>query len=160
MAGTGPRALRAAGLISFALAGALLGRIPLSGHLDRMTDAQRALVRGAVAVYKEVRPDLRHATAFWPLGLPGWTARWLALGLRAPGVTYLTVWRRDAGAADHHELPVTHLAGRDVRVDILHPHVPAGATATWDPSRSVLGVSLPRAPSAMLVRLRGTRRRP
>lgn len=146
--------------ITFALAGALLGRIHLSGHLDRMTDAQRALVRGAVAVYKEIRPDLRHATAFWPLGLPGWTDGRLALGLRAPGVTYLTVWRRNDRASEHQELPVTHLAGRDVRVDILHPHLPAGATASWDPGRSALGVSLPRAPSAMLVRLTGTRRRP
>lgn len=83
-------------LITFTLGGALLGRIHLSGHLDRMSEHQLALVRDAVTVYKTLRGDLTEAVPFWPLGLPGWTDEWLALGMRVPDsrTSYLSVWRR------------------------------------------------------------------
>ena len=38
---------------------AMLGRVHLSGHLDRMSDPQRELVAAAVRVYKEsLRPAI------------------------------------------------------------------------------------------------------
>jgi alpha-galactosidase len=88
-----------AGQIALAMCGALLGRVHLSGHLDQMTPDQRALVAEAVRVYKTIRADLPTATPFWPLGLPRWTDPWIALGLRAPTVSYLTIWHRVAPAA-------------------------------------------------------------
>ncbi|MEI5526231.1 glycoside hydrolase family 36 protein [Streptomyces brasiliscabiei] len=144
-------------LITLTLGGALLGRIHLSGHLDRMTARQLGLVRAAVATYKSVRGDLAHAVPFWPLGLPGWTDEWLALGMRVPGGdgrAYLSVWRR--GGEAEVRLPVAHLAGRGgaVRAEILHPS-PArtDAAAAWDPATGELRVSVPRAPGALLIRL-------
>ena len=80
--------------IAFTLCSALLGRIHLSGHLDQMTDQQHALVAAAVDTYKRIRPDLAQAVPLWPLGLPGWTAPWLALGMRAPAATYVLAWHR------------------------------------------------------------------
>ncbi|WP_443052364.1 alpha-galactosidase [Streptomyces sp. NBC_00310] len=149
-------------LITFTLGGALLGRIHLSGHLNRMTPRQLGLVRDAVDTYKSIRGDLAHADPFWPLGLPGWTDEWLALGLRAPeghGPSYVSVWRR--GGEAEVRLPVPHLAGRDtpVRTEILHPSAArrsstaASASAVWDPSSGELRVSVPRAPGVVLIRL-------
>ncbi|MFF8970174.1 alpha-galactosidase [Streptomyces sp. NPDC014995] len=138
-------------LISFTLGGALLGRVHLSGHLDRMSGRQLALVRDALATYKAIRGDLAGAVPFWPLGLPGWTDEWLALGMRVPGdrTSYVSVWRRGGEAA--LRLPVRHLAGREVRAEILHPSAAGAGSAVWD-GRG-LRVSLPRTPTALLVRL-------
>ncbi|MGP3984589.1 glycoside hydrolase family 36 protein [Streptomyces sp. KR80] len=140
--------------ISFTLGGALLGRIHLSGHLNRMSPDQLALVRDAVMTYKSIRGDLAEAVPFWPLGLPGWTDEWLALGMRVPGGhSYVSVWRRpgDEGRSEL-AVPIPHLAGSAVLAEILHPSAPAG-TAVWDADRSALTVSLPRTPTALLVRL-------
>ncbi|MFF7530179.1 alpha-galactosidase [Streptomyces bobili] len=138
-------------LITFTLGGALLGRIHLSGHLDRMTERQLALVRDAVALYKTLRPELAQAVPFWPLGLPGWTDDWLALGMRVPGdrASYVSVWRR--GGDGELRLPVSHLAGREVRTEVLHPSSPLAGSAWWDGSG--LRVSLPRTPGVLLIRL-------
>jgi alpha-galactosidase len=138
-------------LITTTLGGALLGRIHLSGHLDRMSEHQLALVRDAVAVYKSIRGDLARALPFWPLGLPGWTDEWLALGLRVPGdrTAYLSVWRR--GGPAELRVPVRHLAGRTVSADVLHPSSAEAGRAVWDGDG--LRVSVPRTPGALLIRL-------
>ncbi|MDT0568278.1 alpha-galactosidase [Streptomyces sp. DSM 3412] len=144
-------------LIAFTLGGALLGRIHLSGHLDRMTEHQLTLVREAVDTYKSIRGDLAGAVPFWPLGLPGWTDEWLALGLRIPGghgPTYLSVWRR--GGAAEVRLPVRHLAGTGlhVRTEILHPSAArADSPTSWDPRTGELRVAVPRTPGVLLIRL-------
>ncbi|MFI1206887.1 glycoside hydrolase family 36 protein [Streptomyces sp. NPDC020802] len=144
-------------LIAFTLGGAMLGRIHLSGHLDRMPEHRLALVRDAVAVYKTVRGDLAEALPFWPLGLPGWEDRWSALGMRVPDgrTSYLSVWRR--GEESEIRLPVGHLAGREVHAEILHPSLPASrsaGSALWDGSG--VRVSLPGTPGVLLIRLTST----
>ncbi|SPF03463.1 alpha-galactosidase [Streptomyces sp. MA5143a] len=139
-------------LIGFTLGGALLGRIHLSGHLNRMSERQLGLVRDAVDTYKSIRGDLARAVPFWPLGLPGWADPWLALGLRVPeGPSYVSVWRR-GGEADV-SLPLGHLAGRDVRPEILHPSAGSGGSVVWNRDGHTLRVSLPRTPTALLIRL-------
>ncbi|MFJ4621852.1 alpha-galactosidase [Streptomyces sp. NPDC088812] len=138
-------------LIAFTLGGALLGRVHLSGRLDRMSERQLTLVRDAVSTYKAIRGDLAHAVPFWPLGLPGWTDPWPVLGMRgADGRTsYVSVWRRGGGTA--RRIPVRHLAGRQVRVEVLHPCTTTAGSAVWD--GEALRVSLPRTPAVLLVRL-------
>jgi alpha-galactosidase len=147
--------------IAFTLCGALLGRVQLSGHLDQMSRDQREKVAAAVRVYKSIRPDLPAAMPFWPLGLPGWTDSWLAFGLRTAEVSYLTVWHRgpltasDAGpVADAAEvsLPVPHLRGRAVAATPLYPEG-SPASLSWDRADGRLDVSLPRTPTACLIRL-------
>ncbi|MFF4346567.1 alpha-galactosidase [Streptomyces sp. NPDC001530] len=138
--------------IAFTLGSALLGRIHLSGHLDRMTPSQLTLVRDAVATYKSIRGDLPTALPFWPLGLPGWTDDWIALGLRAPfaGATYVLVWRRGGDTAER-VLPVPHLTGLDdVRVEVLHPSTPGGS-AEW--AGAGVRVRLGEAPAVVLLRV-------
>jgi alpha-galactosidase len=141
--------------IAFAMAGAMLGRIHLSGHLDRMHPRQLALVADAVRVYKDIRPGIAAAVPFWPLGLPGWTDPWLALGLRAVDASYLTLWHRGpAESQSRITLPVPHLRGAGVTPRVLYPAIAArDAELLWDRYAGVLVMSLPRTPSACVVAL-------
>ncbi|MGW5663530.1 hypothetical protein ACWEWG_26100 [Streptomyces sp. NPDC003758] len=117
--------------IAFTMTTAMLGRVHLSGFLNRMNDVQAALVRAGIDVYKRIRPEIGGAHPFWPLGLPSWEDDWLAHGLRADSVTYLAVWRRepaegggDAGAkpaasttagGDSRTLRIPHFTSRHPR---------------------------------------------
>lgn len=104
-------------------------------------------------MYKTLRADLTEAVPFWPLGLPGWTDEWTALGMRVPGggTSYLSVWRR--GGESELRLPVAHLAGQEVRTEILHPTALATGSAVWDADGDALRVSLPHTPAVLLIRL-------
>ena len=155
------------GEIAFTLCGALLGRIHLSGHLDRMSPAQRELIAGAVSVYKQLRPDLADAVPFWPLGLPRWLDSWVALGMRGRTRSYLLAWRRgprqaagsgqalvpgaaDGGGPAAVTLPVRHLRGRPAAARVLFPAGTA-ARSRWDAAAGELAVTLPAAPAAALI---------
>jgi len=136
--------------IAFTLCTAMLGRVHLSGHVDRMSAAQLQLVAEAISTYKRIRPDLATALPFWPLGLPGWVDKWVALGMRAPSASYVVVWHRGGPAT--MALPVAHLRATHAVAEILYP-VLGGGVADWNSSTGELTVRLPRAPSACLVRL-------
>ncbi|MFF6786228.1 alpha-galactosidase [Streptomyces sp. NPDC012510] len=142
-------------LITFTLGTALLGRIHLSGHLNRMSEQQLGLVRDALVTYRSIRGDLARAVPFWPLGLPSWTDEWLALGMRVPGgAAYVSVWRR--GGEPEVRLPMGHLVDQDARTEILHPsaaYADAGTAAVWRRADGELHVSVTRAPGVLLVRL-------
>ncbi|WP_244372008.1 glycoside hydrolase family 36 protein [Streptomyces griseorubiginosus] len=147
--------------IAFTMTTALLGRVHLSGFLDRMDQEQLTLVRSAIELYKRIRPEIATARPFWPLGLPGWEDSWLAHGLRGDSATYLALWRRDAvsdeEAAQNADtgvrgIHIPHLRGSRLHPEVLYPR-DAGATATWDAADGTLTVSLPRTNSAVLLRL-------
>jgi alpha-galactosidase len=140
--------------VAFTMAGALLGRIHLSGLLPDLRPEARALVHEAVTVYKAIRADLPQAVPAWPLGLPAWDDPWLALALRTPAATYLTVWRRP-GSESTISLPLRHLRGSAARVDVLYPTA-SQAVAAWNPDAADLTLTLPTAPSAVLLRLTHT----
>jgi len=142
--------------IAFTMASAMLGRVHLSGHLNRMSGHQRELVAEAVQVYKEsIRPAIAGSTAFWPLGLPRWDAPWIALGLRGPQVSHVTVWRRwqeSSAGSGQITLAVPHCRGAQVTAQLLYPRQ-AEADASWDPTTGTVTVTLPRIPSACVLRL-------
>ncbi|MFF1542601.1 glycoside hydrolase family 36 protein [Streptomyces sp. NPDC058291] len=137
--------------VAFTMANALLGRIHLSGPLSELGPGARALVHEGVAVHKALRADLARATPAWPLGLPAWDDPWLALALRTPATTYLTVWRRPGPEATA-AIPVPHLRGVAARAEVLYPSVNRAASS-WDPDAADLTLTLPTAPSAVLIRL-------
>jgi alpha-galactosidase len=120
-----PQADMSAEEIAFTLCTGLAGRLYLSGRLDAMSQAQRDLVAEAVRVHKQMRPVLRAAVPFWPLGLPSWDDAWICLGLRDPaGDAYLVLWSRPRQAvgtggpgAGSVDLPLPpELVGRSVRI--------------------------------------------
>ncbi len=157
------------GEIAFTLCNALLGRVHLSGHIDRMSAAQLRLVTDAINSYKQIRTDLATAVPFWPLGLPRWTDEWVALGLRAPAAAYLGVWHRPGSGHGEGstgtvapapgrpeaelELPLADIPGPFAGAEVMYPRS-GGARTEWDAGRRALTVGLPPAPSACLVRLR------
>ncbi|MGW7341442.1 alpha-galactosidase [Streptomyces sp. NPDC054808] len=141
---------------AFTLATGVLGRLYLSGHLNRMTQEQLDLVREAVAVHRKVLPFVASALPFWPLGLTGTDGAWIATGLRSatsPHETLLTVWRMP-DAPDHVLLPVPHLRGREARPEVVFPAAAKGWSVHWDAERGELRLdSGTQGPTACVVRL-------
>lgn len=66
----------------FTLATGVLGRLYLSGFIDRMTEPRLSLVRDAIALHRCVLADQQHMVPFWPSGLPDFDGDWLTVGLR------------------------------------------------------------------------------
>jgi alpha-galactosidase len=143
--------------IAFTMAAAMLGRVHLSGNLDRMSPGRRALVAEGVAVYKQIRAEIARSVPFWPLGLPRWEDSWIALGLRAPTASYLTVWHRGTrpgtgGDPSQLTLPVPALRDQPVSASILYPRA-TGVAASWNATHGAVMVTLPRTPSACVLSL-------
>jgi alpha-galactosidase len=111
--------------VTYTLCSAMLGRLYLSGWLNRLTDSQRTLVGQAVLAHKQLLGRMAHCSPFWPLGLPSWEDEWVALGLLdesggGAGELHLTIWRR----GDHASLVTLQL-----------PQPPSGCR--WDAPRPV-----------------------
>lgn len=128
--------------MTFTLATGLLGRMYLTGHLNRMDDGQRALVASAVSAHQDIRQDLARSVPSWPLGLPAWQDPAVALALVADDVTYLTLWRRP-GAADVVDLPLAGLAGSGVDITPVFPEGLGSWQVSWDSAAGVLRTSVP-----------------
>jgi hypothetical protein len=155
-------------LFTFSLVNAVLGRMYLSGHLNRMDAAQREVVRAAVVAHREVLGSIERAVPSWPLGLPAWEDAWTALALTAGGagagagaavgagagaVTHLSVWRC-SGDDDRVVLPLPALRGEEVRVEPFFPADPAGWSWSWDPQEAELTVTVDVAgPTARVLEL-------
>ncbi|MHC5905969.1 glycoside hydrolase family 36 protein [Streptomyces sp. S6] len=137
--------------VAFTMVSSLLGRIHLSGLLSDLAPEARVLVHEAVGVYKALRADLPGAVPSWPLGLPGWDDPWIALALHTPDTTYLTVWRRPGGEPSVTLRP----AGGVADAEVLYP-ASSRAVVTPDPESGNLTVTLPAAPSAVLLRITRT----
>ncbi|WP_062204792.1 glycoside hydrolase family 36 protein [Streptomyces sp. NBRC 109706] len=146
---------------AFTLATGILGRLYLSGYLNRMTPDQLALVREAVAVHKELRATIARSVPCWPLGLARTDEPWVVTGLRTPeSELLLTVWRRP-GASRELTIPVPASRGDELLPEVLFPGPGAGA-ATWDldwaADSGVLRLTSPEtadaAATARVIRLR------
>jgi alpha-galactosidase len=143
---------------AFALANGILGRLYLSGYLDRLQEFQRALVEEAIAVHKAIRSDIPASYASWPLDLPQWDDAVVALALHAPAATYLTLWQRSDTESVSLSLPA--LAGEPVRVETLFPaQVPHSSgmpewPTSWDASAALLTVQMKTgSPSARVFKI-------
>ncbi|WP_370582422.1 glycoside hydrolase family 36 protein [Plantibacter sp. VKM Ac-2880] len=140
----------------FALVNGMLGRLYLSGYLNRMEPAERALVREAVAAHRLLLDDIERSLPFWPLGLPAWEDGWVALGLRTERRSTLSLWRRPgAEASVVLDLPV--LRGQDVEIEPFFPAAMDGWDWDWDRAAGTLTVSTSvEAPTARVLRLTTT----
>jgi alpha-galactosidase len=137
--------------IGFIMTSALLGRMHLSGRLNEMSASQLQQVSSAVATHKQLRDQLSTALSFWPLGVPRWEDDWLSLGMQSDGRRYLAIWRR-SGITSECELP---LPGA-VSVRLAYPATET-TSATWRLGGERLLVSLPSAPSSVLLEVLGER---
>jgi hypothetical protein len=142
-------------LFTLCLVNGILGRMYLSGYLNRMSPAETGLVTEAVTAQKAVVADIRSAHPVWPLGLPGWEDPWVALGLTAPGAGLrLALWRRP-GAAETVVLPLPALTGRPIDVAAFFPADQRGWSWTWDAAAGELTVTVAvAAPTARVLSIR------
>jgi alpha-galactosidase len=139
--------------IAFNMATGLLGRLYLSGHLNRLSEAQRSVVHEAMDVHKELRPTIAASTPSWPLGLPQWDDSAVALALNEGDSSFVTVWRRP-GAPELLDLHFPALAGKAVSVQTIFPTNLTGWKTEWNPGAGLLHVhSASPAPSARTFRL-------
>ncbi|GAA4690223.1 alpha-galactosidase [Promicromonospora umidemergens] len=141
--------------LAFSLVTALLARVHLTGRVDTLDAAQRAVVREALAAYRAIRSAVGRSVPVWPLGLPGWRDPWIVQGARDGEHLYLAVWRRggqDDGAPDTLRVP---LPGRvaDEAVEVLYPRWGGESVTVADDGR-VLELKLPALTSARLLRVR------
>ncbi|WP_426736828.1 glycoside hydrolase family 36 protein [Plantibacter sp. 2H11-2] len=135
----------------FALVNGILGRMYLSGYLNRMAPSEVALVREAVEAHKAVLVDIEQSTPFWPLGLPGWEDPWVSLGLRNDERARLSLWRRPS-APETVVIPVPHYRGREVVAAPFFPSDTDGWTWRWDARSGELTVSVStEAPTARVL---------
>ncbi len=123
----------------FTLVTGLAGRFYLSGHLDGMSDDQTARVREAVDTARSLHRDIADTVPSWPLGLPGWTDRWVAAARHGRDRTVVSVWDRGPGA-DTAELRFPELVGRELHVATIFPHDLPGWQAEWDADTGTLSV--------------------
>lgn len=137
----------------FTMVTSMLGRLFVSGYVNRMEPGQRELVAEAIGAYRRyVQPRIGSMVPFWPMGLAGWTDGVLAYGLRprrAAGEwedSLVSVWvRGDGAAADGVALSLPQLAGHDVCVEQVYPAASRGVwEASWDGDGGMLRVMPPR----------------
>lgn len=118
---------------------ALLLRVHQSGAIEELDAARLALVTEALSCYKVIRPDIKDALPFWPLGFATIGEPYLSFGLKTDQKLYLAVFRGEA-ASDVVSLPLP----RSVETaQVLYPH---HATESYSLSAdgTVLNVSLPQ----------------
>lgn len=131
----------------------LMGRVHLSGRIDRLSDAQIELIASGIRVYKGMRHHIKDALPFWPLGLPVWRGEWIVLGLVSGVHHYLAVWHCH-GTQKTCEIPLETMRGRKVEAQILYPDTKTlEAGLSWSAETGSLEVTIPAAPSARLIYL-------
>lgn len=128
--------------VAFCLATGLLGRFYVSGYLNRMDEPRLALVADAVALAKQLAPEIRTSTPFWPLGLPSWEDPWTALGLQVPHSQLVTVWNRSL-EPDTTELRFPALSGSEIRIHTLFPRTEPEWPTHWDPQTGTMHIRNP-----------------
>jgi alpha-galactosidase len=124
---------------AYVLSLGLLGRLYLSGFLDRLRDGQRRLVRQAVSTYKNIRDSIPQRLPTWPSGLPGWNDPWLSLALRGPDDTLVTVFHRP-GAGPQIALHLPQFAGGHIDIEVIFPTALVRWDTAWDPESATLWV--------------------
>lgn len=137
--------------VIFNMVNALLLRVHQSGHLAELSKSRFALVKEALDYYKQIRPYIKEALPFWPLGLPNDQSEWICLGLRHEERSFIAVWRVK-GEAEQLVLP---LAGRSYKASTMRIAYPAQAAGelTWNAEREELVVGLPQGPTARLIEI-------
>lgn len=133
--------------VAFNLNTSMLGRFFLSGFINKMSGDQRRLIAKAVDCYRQqVQPIISHSIPFWPMGLPGWEDRVIALGLRYNDRILLTVWAREVSGPEQEI--VLHMNDFADSLICVKPLFPVGETFTpwrtrWDCAQGELHLWIP-----------------
>ncbi|GAA3085664.1 hypothetical protein GCM10017562_64580 [Streptomyces roseofulvus] len=142
------------------------GHLPMGGLTDRRTGrgspAASSNSTGRPAPWSTRRwpctrpsaPTCRRPYRSGPSGFPPGAPPGSPWPCGRPPTTYLTVWRRP-GADAAATLRLPHLRDTPARIEVLHPSA-ARPGSVRRPDTAELGLTLPTAPSAFLLRVTPT----
>lgn len=141
----------------FNMVNAMIMRIHQSGHLGRLSEENKSLIKEAIDYYKEYRHLIPQSYAFWPLGLPSFGGQRFAVGFACEEGVHLAVWRIDdpnctvcLPLQELYKLP--GMQGRKIAsVRTVYPAA-LPCTVLWHEGADVLEVTQP-AHSARLFKL-------
>ncbi len=138
---------------AFNMINSMLLRIHQSGHLAKIDDESRGLVKEGIEVYKRIRGDIRESTPFWSLGTSSFSDGWISGGRKcADGKSaYIAVWRRN-DPTDTISLPVSFFKGRAVKAECIYPSF-SESPFEWHRETGMLTVRLENSVSARLYKL-------
>lgn len=105
---------------AFNMVNAMLMRIHQSGHLARLSEENKELIREAIGYYKKIRCLIRQSVPFWPMGLPAFRNQRFALGAVCGECAHLAVWRID-DEADETTLSLKGVKHRVKSVCLVYP---------------------------------------
>ena len=134
--------------VVFNMVNAILLRVHQSGHLAKLDDARKKLVKEGLDCYKKIRGDIKEFYPFWPLGLSDHSDEWVSLGMRGRQKCYLAVWRRE-GTEKTRILPVAGLAGKQAEVRCIYPSC-ADEKYEWNERTGALSVEFEKEKTARL----------
>ncbi|HYP44319.1 MAG TPA: glycoside hydrolase family 36 protein [Propionibacteriaceae bacterium] len=125
--------------IAWCMCTGLAGRLYQAGLLDRMNEAQLALVRAGVQAHKDTRHALARSSVSFPTGVPSWDSAWVTVAFSGESETYVIAWRQsDAPATVALALPA--LTDRELAVEQVYP--PVDTVAEWSTERTPSGLTL------------------
>ena len=134
--------------VVFNMVNASLLRVHQSGHLAKLDDERKALVKEGLGVYKRIREDICQFYPFWPLGLSSFEDEWVSLGMRGEKKCYVAVWRRE-GKENTCNLPITGLHGKKAEVRCIYPSYHK-ERFTWNEKTGTLSVEFKKQKMARL----------
>lgn len=137
----------------FNMVNGMCGMLYLSGRIEYMDDANRALLHEGTATYKEIRDTISSATPVFPLprisiNEDGFAAQGLLS--KEGDELLLAVWRIRA-EGDTVRIPLAKYAP-GYKAEMLYPADPRGASYSYD--GETLTVTLPKSLSARFFRLK------
>jgi alpha-galactosidase len=137
--------------VIFNMVNALLMRIHMSGHLEKITPERFSLVKEGIEYYKKIRRDIPSSVAFWPLGIPSLSDQWISLGLNCGKNVYIAVWRLESDRSNCI-LPVTFLKDKKLSVKCGYPKYMC-EEYSWIDSNASLSVVLKNQNTARLFKI-------
>ncbi|WP_372594478.1 glycoside hydrolase family 36 protein [Actinotalea sp.] len=147
--------------MAFTLVTGLVGPMVLSGYLNRMSAAQRALVAEAVVLAKDTFAMRSRAVPLWPTGLPRWDDPFVSVALAEGDEVLVFCWERSQYLGETYPaelgLDLAGFAGRSARVETVFPLTTPEWKARWLADEGVLAVQPTaegrEAPSARVLRV-------
>lgn len=140
--------------IAFTMVTGLSGRLYLSGHLDRLSGEQMALVREGTGLYPGLMAHQSASVPLWPLGLPAWDAPVVVLATESDAETVLYVWKRSPALAGT-TIPLRGHVDEDLEARVAYPTSLEPWRVTWLPRAGCLDIDFePAGESARVIRLR------
>lgn len=137
--------------VIFNMVNGLLLRPYISGQVWGLSEANLALMKEGIDLYKEIRSDVRQGVPYFPLGLPKLHDPTLAYGNKVKDTLYLSVFGITTDTVTVPLNPNWEISS----VQVIYPNT---VDCTVSQKGNELTVTLPQSKSARLLKLKITER--